>query len=187
MAFVNKKRIALRTEGFFLEYVGRLGIPNLRREDFGLLVLHHAGTPGRNALTASAFPIYLHLVELSVAESLRWQFEFPIISAGNALQLIFLHLLPLIEIANEIDGCGIGRPLAENPSARSLVESEVVMTLSKIAECGFATREFFQLVNDMVVPSLNSVIEGFKPRVILDNLQPCVFLTCGGFSTFHIY
>ena len=186
MAFINKEWIALGSEGFFLEDVGRLGIPYLRREYFGLLILNHAGTPSGNALTAAALPIDLHFVELSVTESVRREFEFPIIGARNPLQLVLLLFLPLVEVANKINGSGIGCPFAEYPSARGLVETEIGVTLRKIAERGFATREFFQLTNDMVVPSLDSVIEGFEPRIILDNLQSCVFLTCGGFSTFHI-
>ena len=56
VAFINQQRSGVGLEGALLEFIGFLRSPYLCAEDFGLLVLHHAVGPGRNAFSLSAVP-----------------------------------------------------------------------------------------------------------------------------------
>ena len=68
MAFVDQQRTLLRLEVLFLKFVFLLRIPDLCREDFGVVILYHTTTPGRDTLAFATVPLHLHLVKLSVLQ-----------------------------------------------------------------------------------------------------------------------
>ena len=66
VALVDEQGILLGTELGLFPDVGFLWGPYLSREYLGLLVLHHALGPGRNALAFSPIPLDMNLVKIAV-------------------------------------------------------------------------------------------------------------------------
>ena len=135
VALVNQQRRLVGFEIFLFPLIGFLRVPYLRRENLCLVVLNHTTAPSGNALAFSPIPLYLHLVKLSVLEGFLTEFQFPVASTLNALALIFLRLLPIVEITNQVNLCSIGSPLTEHPTFSQFMESKIQMTRSKLREC----------------------------------------------------
>ena len=66
MALVDEKRRFLWSEGLFLPHILLCRVPHLCRENLCLLVLHDTTCPCRYALSKTAFPVDMHLVEVAV-------------------------------------------------------------------------------------------------------------------------
>ena len=132
VALVDEQRILLGLEARFFPHIGHGRIPHLGREDFCIVVLHHATTPGRYPLAFASIPFHLHLIELPMLEVFVAQAQLPVASAFNALATVVLIFLPVVEIANEIDIGRIGSPFTEHPSTAQLMKSEIEMTGSKV-------------------------------------------------------
>ena len=110
-------------------------VPYLCREYLCLLVLHHSLCPSRNTLAVSAVPINVHFIKVAMLHSLSRQFELPVFGALYALCSILVALLPIVEIAYEIDVGSVRSPLAKHPSSTSsFVKSEIFVAISKIRE-----------------------------------------------------
>ena len=96
------------------------------------------------------------------------ELQFPVASSFDALATVVLVLLPVIEVAYQIDVGGVGSPLAEHPSARLFVQSEIEVSGGKVTECLLSvTRQLIQFPQGMVVPALDGSGKGFEPRVVL--------------------
>jgi hypothetical protein len=133
MAFVDKQRAGLTLEMAMTEFIRLLRSPNLGAEYLCLVILHYSLGPCRYALSLTALPLHQHLVELAMVHSVTGQGNLPNAVGAYGLQLIVVGLLPVVKIANEIDGGGVGCPLAENPFAVGrLVKAEVLVSGSKI-------------------------------------------------------
>ena len=77
MALINQERSGLCLESLLLPLV-RLWIPNLRRENLGLLILYYALSPCRDSLAFATFPVHLHLVEVTVLQCLLRKLQLPV-------------------------------------------------------------------------------------------------------------
>ena len=165
MALIDEERVLARLEGLLLEYVGFLGIPYLSREYLGGIILHNTAAPCGDSLSLTTVPLYLHLIEVAVLHGLGGEFQFPVASALDTLELILLVLLPVVEITDKIYFSGIGSPLAEHPSSTCcLVQSEIEMTGGKVGELDFSLLcQLFQFPLSMVVTSTDSAFERFEP------------------------
>ncbi|EJX08615.1 membrane protein [gut metagenome] len=175
MAFINQQWIALWLESLLLEYIFLLGIPYLCAEDLGLFILHDTTAPCRNAFTASTFPIHLHLIEVEVLHGLSWQLDFPIARIAYRLEAVLFIFLPAIEITDEIDCRSIWRPFAEDPLTRSTMQTEVHVSVCKFRQGLFSTSQFLHLVKHMVMTSLNGIIIGFEPWIVLNDFKTLNF------------
>ena len=133
VALVDEQRSGARLEGLLLPLV-RFRAPHLCRENLGLLVLNHTVGPCRDSLAFSAFPVHLHLEEVAVLHRLLRHLELPVACALDALGAIFRRFLPVVEVTNQIDVGSIRCPLAEHPTLLGLVQSEVVVSVGKVAE-----------------------------------------------------
>jgi hypothetical protein len=76
--------------------------------------LHHALAPCRNALAASAVPIYLHFIKVAVLYRARRQNQFPVARLCNPFKLKLFAFLPVVEVTYEINLCCMRCPLAES-------------------------------------------------------------------------
>ena len=132
VALVNQQRRLVGLESLFLPLVGFLGVPHLRRENLRLVVLHYATAPSGNTLAFSPIPLHLHLVKLAVLQGFFAEFQLPVVGTGNTLATVLFGLLPVIEVANQIDVGSVGRPLTEHPALGQLVETEIQVTGSKV-------------------------------------------------------
>ena len=164
MALVDEQRRLLGLEAGLLPHVGNLRIPYLCGENLRLFVLHNTPAPGRNTLALATVPLHLHLVELTVLQVLVLQFQLPVAGALYALALVFLILLPVIEVADEVYFRCVRCPLTEHPAARQLVQSEVHVTGSEVAQCALAfLRQLRYLPQGMVVAAADGSLEGLQP------------------------
>ena len=125
VTLIDEQRGTVGLEGFLLEHIRMFGIPHLCREYLGLLVLHHALTPGWDALSFAAVPLDLHLIQVTMLNGLFREFEFPVACSLDALALVSRSLLPVVEVAHEEDLRGIGCPFAEYPPFGLFMESEI--------------------------------------------------------------
>ncbi len=131
VALIDEQRILSRRELALVPAIG-LGRPHLRREYLRLLVLHHARGPGRNALALAALPFDVHLIEVAVLHCFLGQIDLPVTRVLNAAAAVFLTLLPLVEVAYEIDVGGVGCPLAESPARLGVVQAVIVITTGEV-------------------------------------------------------
>ena len=119
MALINQERVAIRTEMILLPDIGRFRLPDLCRENFRLLVLHHAPAPSGDALPLAARrPFHFHLIEVAMMDGIRWQLQLPVARVPYLLAAVALLLLPAVEIADEENIQRMRRPLAEHPLRR---------------------------------------------------------------------
>ena len=126
MALVDEQRIFLWAESFLLPYVLFGWSPYLGREDFCDLVLYYAARISWYTLSLASCPFHFHLVQVSMVEGCFWQLQFPVPAVRYALECIPLVLFPVIEVSYKVYFCGIGSPLAEDPSASCCaVESKI--------------------------------------------------------------
>ncbi len=177
VALVDEQRVLLGLEVLLLPLVGLLRIPHLSREYLGLVVLYHAAAPGRNTLALAAVPLDLHLVELAVLQGFLGEFQLPVACALYALAAVFLVLLPVVEVANEVNIGGVRCPLAEHPAARQLVQSEVKVAGGKVGEFLLAVlRQLANLPEGVVVTAANGSLEGLQPGVVTYQADMRVFL-----------
>ena len=120
VTFVDKQRTGVGHEATHFPLERLLGSPHLSRENLGLLVLHHSCGIGRDAFTHSAFPVYEHLVELSVMQSFGLELYFPY-TVADGFKCVFHIFLPFGEVADEgYAGC-VRSPFAEHPSGGGAV------------------------------------------------------------------
>ena len=134
VALVYEQRITLWLEFVVLEHILLLGCPYLSTEYLGSLVLHHSSHPGRNTFTATAVPINLHLVVLSVGHGLQRHFAFPHTTC-KWFQFILGQFFPVGEVSNQYNLLCIRSPLTEHPSRRCTVKTEIEITRSEIRQC----------------------------------------------------
>ena len=124
MAFIYQQRICRRLENPLLHFIGFLRNPNLGTEYFSLFVLYDTCSPCRNALTATAVPMYHQLVQVTVFHSISRKLDFPI-AVCLAFQAVFLFFLPTVKSSDYKDlGC-VRRPFAENPAVVSTMQTEI--------------------------------------------------------------
>ena len=177
MALVDQQRVLIRFERLAFPLVRLLRVPHLCRENLGVLVLYHPSCPGWDALPFSTVPAYMHLIQVAVLHGLVGQFQFPVTCSCNALGLVFLVLLPVIEIAHKVDLRSIRCPFAEHPTACCLVQAKIIIPAGKVLQRFLPIA--CQLVNlpyGMVVPAADSLFERFQITVVL--YQSDVFGRC---------
>ena len=179
VALVDEQRIGVGLEVLLLEFV-RLGwSPNLSGENLGRIVLHHTVGIGRNALPFSTIPLDFQLEEVAVMHLTGLELDFPI-AVVDAFHLVGLILLPIVEIANQIDVGGIGCPLAQHPTFGSLVQTKIEITAGEVRKRLLAAiGQFVQFPEGMVMTTADGSLERFEPRVILhdsDMLYWCLLL-----------
>ena len=167
MALINQERSGLCLESLLLPLV-RLWIPNLRRENLGLLILYYALSPCRDSLAFATFPVHLHLVEVTVLQCLLRKLQLPVARVLQSLGTILLCLLPVVEVADEIDICSVRRPLTEHPSLLCLVKAEVFEAVGKIAQGGLAVvGKLAHLPEHVVVAAADSILVVCQVRIVL--------------------
>ena len=164
VAFVDEQGVALRHEVGIAEAIGFVRVPHLRAEQLGLVVLHHPPCPGRDALAAASVPLHQQLEELPVLHGIDGQLDFPV-AVVNPLQSILLPLLPPVEIAYQVDGGGVGRPFAEHPSPRRLMQPEIQITRGEVRQRLRAPGQLLLHVTGIFIPAPNSLRIGAQIRV----------------------
>ena len=169
VALVDEQRTLVRLESLFLPNVRLLGCPYLSRENLCVLVLNDTTNPRRDALALATVPLYVHLEEVAVLHCLLRQFQLPVSCSFDTLGTICLILLPVVEVAYKIDVCSVRCPLTEYPSsARSLVKSVILMTVSKVRQRDFTVMcQLVNLPNGVLVTSTNSIFKRLQPTVVL--------------------
>jgi len=100
VALVDEQRRGAGLEILFTPNERLFWMPHLRREDAGLLVLHHTAAPSRNAFAHSTVPIHVHFIQITVLQRRMRKHQFPVTRFGNTLHLIRLCFRPFIEIAH---------------------------------------------------------------------------------------
>ena len=183
VAFIDEEGLLFRTEALDLPFIGLGRIPHLCGEDLGLLVLHDALGPCRYAFSLTSLPVDGQLLEVLVVEFSQREFQFPVSGALDALEGISGIFFPSVEIADEIDFRGIGCPFAQHPLAGRGVKAEVEVTIGEVSEGGLTSCELLNLLDDMVVASLDCAFEGLEPVVVLDELQFCRLRNLGCLCT----
>ena len=158
MAFIDKQRCHIWSEGFLLPFIW-FRIPYLCRENLGLVVLYYALCPCRNTLTFSTFPVNFHLEEIAMFHGFLRKLEFPVAGILYSFGTILFVFLPVVEVTYQIDVCSIRSPLTEHPSTGCFMQSEILVSVGKIAQCLFAViGQLAEFPESMVVASLDSIL-----------------------------
>ena len=168
VAFIYKQRRLCRLKRFLLPFILFLRIPYLCGEYLCLLVLHHAVTPCRYSFAMTAVPIDVHLVEVAMLDGLSRELQLPVAMLVKALCLILVRFLPSVEVANEINLCGVRSPLTEHPSACGLMQSVIFVSVGKIGKVLLAVVcQVVKFPQRMIMTSLYSVLVRLQISVIL--------------------
>ena len=170
VAFVNHQRSHIRRKGLFLELIRFLRIPYLCTENLGLFILHNAGSPCRNTFTASAFPVHFQLVQVAVLHGLFRQIDFPVTRLAHTFHTESRFLLPVIEIAYQVDFRRIRRPFTEGPSLVCAVQTKIHVSGSKIRQ-RLLSYQFLFFFYHMLMTAVDSIGVWFQPRIILYDIQ----------------
>ena len=101
------------------------------------------------------------------------EFNLPgAVALGQALHCVAVFLFPVVEFSNDVDGGGVGRPLAEHPLLVLEVKSEVEVSRGEVRQFLFAAvGEFPEFVKDVLVASFDGTGEGLKPLVMPNQSQ----------------
>ena len=184
MAFIDEQRCHIWSEGFLLPFIW-FRIPNLSRENLGLVVLYYALCPCRNTLTFTTFPMNFHLEEIAMFHGFLRNFEFPVAGILYSFGTILFGFLPVVEITYQIDVCSIRCPLTEHPSTGSLMQSEILVSIGKIAQCLFAViSQLTEFPECMVVSALDGILIVCQIWVVLHESDMlyhslrCLFCNC---------
>ena len=145
--------------------VGLRRLPYLGGKKRRLLILHNPSGICGDALAASAGPLHLQPIELSMFNGPGGESTFPISSSGIALQLETVGLLPLGEIPDEPNGRRIRRPLAEHPTIRCPVKSVVFVGGSPIGETLPSCKTLGEPLHMGGTP-LYRIAIGCEPRIV---------------------
>ena len=78
VTFIDEQRFSVWLEVLFLPNVRSFGCPHLCGEDFGVLILHHAVNPGRDALPFSTVPLDMQLEQVAMLHGTRTELQFPV-------------------------------------------------------------------------------------------------------------
>ena len=168
VAFIYKQRRLCRLKRLLLPFILLLRIPYLCGEYLCLLVLHHAVTPCRYSFAMTAVPIDVHLVEVAMLDGLSRELQLPVAMLVKALCLILVRFLPSVEVANEINLCGVRSPLTEHPSACGLMQSVIFVSVGKIGKVLLAVVcQVVKFPQRMIMTSLYSVLVRLQVSVIL--------------------
>ena len=112
----------------------------------------------------------MHLIKVAMLHIFVREFQLPIIGAFDALAAILFLFLPFIEVAHQINICGVGSPLTEHPSFLCFMQSEVVVSIGKLTERCFAfccqLSDFSQYI---LMASTNSIFIGFQIHIVFHN------------------
>lgn len=175
MAFIDEQRACIDFEPVIIPDVGIFGSPDLRGENLCFVILNDALTPSGDAFTLAVIPAHIHFVQVAVFEFISGEFEFPVtvFEAFTAIRLVFL---PAVEVADQINICGVRSPFAEDPAVLCTVQPEVEVSVGEIGEGTFSIlRQLGDFPERVVMSSANCVLVRFEPRILFD--QPDVFLT----------
>ena len=169
VALIYEQRVLVWLERLLFPLILLLWSPNLSRENLCLLVLHHSISPCRYALALSTVPLNVHLEQVAVLHCFLREFQFPVACTLNALCLVFLVFLPVVEITNKIYLSCIRCPLAEYPSSACVAMKTIInIAVCKVVKSLLAVlRQLVYLPCSMVVTSTNSVFERFQIAVVL--------------------
>ena len=97
-------------------------------------------------------------------EGFLGKLQFPVVGSLDALAAVFLCLLPVVEVTNEIDFSSVRSPLTEHPALGELMQSEVEVTGSKVGECLLSVvGELTDLPQCMVMTTTDGILKGFQP------------------------
>ena len=184
MALVDiETALLFETFAFMLPLIGGF-IPHLRGEDLRLLVLHHAAYITRDTLSITSVPLYKKLVQLLMLDCILRQFDLPH-AVTDRLQTISLVLLPVIHIAFDINSGCIRTPLAENPSFRRMVQTEIEVTGRPLRQ-RLTTCDLFLLIDCIIVTTLQCRLIRLQIRITLHELQVFYFLCCHNCMCFFV-
>ena len=101
--------------------------PDLRREEFRLLVLHDMASVGGDSLAVPPFPAHLEAVVVAVAHGVRRQRDFPDVGIRYAEALERGVDFPLGEIADKPHASRVGGPFVEYPAVLGTVQAVVLV------------------------------------------------------------
>ena len=104
-------------------------------------------------------------------EDFGGELEFPVAGAFEALEGILGLFLPSVEVADEVNGGGVGSPFADDPLAGRAVQAIIEGAVGEVSELVLAAGEFGYLSHGVVVATLDSGFVGFEPRVVLDEVD----------------
>ena len=167
---VDARRLAAqrgpRARAAVLPQVGLLRLPHLRAEQVRLRVLHDATRVRRDALAASAVPVHLKMVELSVVDRAGREGALPHVRAGDARELEARGNVPLREVAHEPHLRRVRRPFAEHPPRRRAVQAEVLVRARPVGETPLPAGQFARPVAGMRGPTAHRVRVRGEVRVV---------------------
>ena len=159
----------LRT-AFLTPAIGFLRFPDLGAEKLRIGVLHAAGRIGGDAFSPAPGPFDEPFVEVAVRYLFRGHAQFPVPSAKR-LQGPLLIAVPGVEISQQIDFRGIGRPLPEHPLAFLPVETIVQGAVDGVFQGLSRSGNLLLALEDTLVATFDHLPEGRQPRVFLPDFH----------------
>ena len=114
MGLINDWLKLFEIRQWILPLIGLVRIPHLGIKNFGLGVLHHPGTPGRDPVSFSTFPADQHKVKVPVGNGTSIQGNLPV-AMVEPFKTEFLLGLPVVKGANQEYLRGMRRPFAHHP------------------------------------------------------------------------
>ncbi len=169
MTFIDQQRRSCRYEFFLLPHIAAR-MPYLCGKYFCLVVLDDPLCPGGDPLSFPSVPVHMHLIQLAMADGILRKMKFPVSGSLKTGAAISIRLLPSIEIAHQADARCMRSPLTEHPAVSRLMESIIVITVSKVAERHPAVlRQLVQFPYRMIVSSTDRAGIRFQIWIILYN------------------
>ena len=123
MSLINERLELFEIRQWIFPLIGLIRVPYLGIKNFGVGVLHHPGTPGRDPVSFSTVPADQHLVTVAMGDRSIIQCELPV-AVIKSLKTEFVLNLPVVEGANQEYLCGMGRPFAHHPAMLQLMQAE---------------------------------------------------------------
>ena len=175
MSLIDQQVLTLAVETLILAPIKGLRDPELRRIILRLVILHHAGSVGRDTIQPAVLPVYVNLVERTVDQPI------PIHRLGQEdrpdtvfiLRQAQFGTLPIIKVAKEIDIIGLGQPLTEPPPLQVVVilPAEVVVAVGIIDNRARRGLDLRQPILIELVAIVQFTLHGLQPFILQNDRE----------------
>ena len=106
----------------------------------------------------------LHLIEVAVLYLVCGKLQLPVAGAHDVLATIGLVFLPVVEVADQVNGHGIGCPFTEHPAFLCPVQAVIQVAGGKFGKSHLSVlREPVDHPLCMVMPSPNGFLVWLQP------------------------
>ena len=169
MALIDKESLAALHAEIVATPIKRLGgIPKLCGEVLGLVVLHSARNPSRDALVSAVGSLHENFVEhtvgqviLAVREENAPHTRLCILEKGQR------SAIPPVKVAENVDALGGRQPFAEPPTSIALIplEAEIAVAICKVDNRPTRGLDVGKFVGEQLVTIVELAFHRLEPTI----------------------